>query len=379
MSGRVSVVIPTKNEEKSIGICIQKIQKVFNEHHIDGEIIVADNSTDNTAEIAKGMGVKVIVPEEHGYGNAYRFGFARASGDYIVMGDGDNTYDFMDIPRLLEPLKRGEADLVLGSRFKGEIKKGAMPWHHRYIGNPLLTKILNLLFKIRVSDAHCGMRAFTREAYEKMNLKAGGMEFASEMIIEAVRKNLRIKEVPITYYPRILPSKLHSFSDGWRHLRFMMLYKPIPFLFVPGVVVFLLGLLLSLTILLRGNAETSHMHSLIFGSILVIIGFQTLATGIYMKAYAAVHGLCEKEGFIKKLLDYHSLEKELIIGATLLLIGVAIGLKVVLTWISIGFGSLSEVESAVIAMVLAATGIQTIFMAIFLSVLLLEELEGGCQ
>jgi len=158
-----------------------------------------------------------------------------------------------------------------------------------------------------------------------------------------------------------------------------MLYKPIPFLFVPGAVVFLLGLLLSLTILLRGNAETSHMHSLIFGSILVIIGFQTLATGIYMKAYAAVHGLCEKEGFIKKLLDYHSLEKELIIGATLLLIGVAIGLKVVLTWISIGFGSLSEVESAVIAMVLAATGIQTIFMAIFLSVLLLEELEGGCQ
>ena len=135
----LSVVIPTKNEEKSIGICIEKIQKVFNEHHIDGEIIVADNSTDNTPEIAKSLGAKVIVPDEHGYGNAYRFGFEHASGNYIVMGDGDNTYDFTDIPKLLEPLKSGEADLVLGSRFKGEIKKGAMPWHHQYIGNPVLT------------------------------------------------------------------------------------------------------------------------------------------------------------------------------------------------------------------------------------------------
>ena len=152
-----------------------------------------------------------------------------------------------------------------------------------------------------------------------------------------------------------------------------MLYKPIPFLFVPGVLVFLLGVLLSLTIFIRGNVETSHMHSLIFGGILTIIGFQTIATGIYMKAYAAVHGLCEREGFIKKLLDYHSLEKELIIGAALLLIGVAMGMKVVLTWISIGFGSLSEIENAVIAMLLAAIGIQVIFTAIFLSVLLLKE------
>jgi len=142
MSGKVSVVIPTKNEENSIGICIEKIQRVFNEHHIDGEIIVADNSTDKTPEIAKSLGAKVIVLDKHGYGNAYRFGFEHALGDYIVMGDGDNTYDFTDTPKLLEPLKRGEADLVQGSRFKGEIKKGAMPWHHQYIGNPVLTWIL---------------------------------------------------------------------------------------------------------------------------------------------------------------------------------------------------------------------------------------------
>ena len=369
----VSVVMPSLNEEGTIGGCIEKVKKVFNENHIDGGIIIVDNSTDKTAEIARSLGATVITPEKKGYGNAYFAGLLSAKGDFIVIADSDGTYDLSEMPKFLEPLIKGEADFVIGNRFGGNILKKAMPWHHRYIGNPILTKILNWLFKIEISDAHCGIRAFTKEAYGEMNLRTGGMEFASEMIIEAARKNLKIKEVPITYYPRIAPSKLHSFSDGWRHLRFMMLYKPIPFLFVPGVLVFLLGVLLSLTILIRGNVETSHLHSLIFGSILTIIGFQTIATGIYMKAYAAVHGLCEREGFLKKLLDYHSLEKEMIIGAALLLLGLAMGIKVLLTWINVGFGSLSEMENAVIAMVLAAIGIQTIFTAIFLSVLLLEE------
>ena len=372
----VSVVMSSLNEEETIGGCIENIKRVFNENHIEGEIIIADNSTDKTAEIARSLGATVITPEKKGYGNAYLAGLPYAKGDFIVIADSDGTYDLLEMPKFLEPLIKGEADFIIGNRLDGNILKDSMPWHHRYIGNPILTNILNWSFKIGISDAHCGMRAFTKEAYEKTNLRTEGMEFASEMIIEAARKNLRIKEVPITYYPRISPSKLHSFSDGWRHLRFMMLYKPSPFLFVPGVLVFLLGVLLSLTILLQGNVETSHMHSLIFGSILTIIGFQTIATGIYMKAYAAVHGLCEKEGFIKKMLDYHSLEKELIIGTALLLIGVAMGMKVVLTWISIGFGSLSEIESAVIAMVLAAIGLQTIFTSIFLSVLLLREGEG---
>ncbi len=372
----VSVVIPSLNEEGTIGRCIEKVKGVFNENHIDGEIIVADNSTDKTAEIAKSLGATVITPEKKGYGNAYLAGLSCAKGDFIVIADSDGTYNFEEMPKFLEPLIKGDADFVIGNRLGGNILKGAMPWHHRYIGNPILTKILNWLFRIGISDAHCGMRAFTREAYEKMNLRTGGMEFASEMIVEAARKNLRIKEVPITYYPRISPSKLHSFNDGWRHLRFMMLYKPVPFLFVPGVLVFLLGVLLSLTILLRGNVETSHMHSLVFGSILVIIGFQTIAIGIYMKAYAVVHGLCEKEGFIKKLLDYHSLEKEIVTGAMLLLLGLVLGIKVLFTWINVGFGSLSEIENAAIAMLLAAIGIQTIFTGIFLSVLLLEEGNG---
>jgi glycosyltransferase involved in cell wall biosynthesis len=372
----VSVVMPSLNEEGTVGRCIEKVKRVFNENHIEGEIIIVDNSTDKTAEIAKSLGATVITPEKKGCGNAYHAGLLYAKGDFIVIADSDGTYDLSEIPKFLEPLIKGDADFIIGNRLGGNILKGGMPWHHRYIGNPILTKILNRLFKTEISDAHCGMRAFTREAYEKMDLRTGGMEFASEMIVDVARKKLKIENVPITYYPRVSPSKLYTFSDGWRHLRFMMLYKPSPFLFVPGLLVFLLGLLLSLTILLRGDVENSHMHSLIFGSILVIIGFQTIATGVYMKAYAAVHGLCEREGFIKKLLDYHSLEKEMIIGAALLLLGLVLGIKVLLTWINVGFGSLSEIKSAVIAMLLAAVGIQTIFTAISLSVLLLKEGEG---
>ncbi len=349
---------------------------MFVENHLDGEVIVADNSTDNTAEIARSAGATVITPEKKGYGNAYLAALSHAKGNFIVIADSDGTYDLSELPNFLEPLMNGDADIVIGNRFGGGISKNAMPWLHRYIGNPILTKILNRLFKINLSDTHCGFRAFTKEAYAKMDLSTGGMEFASEMIVEAARKNLKIEEVLIAYYPRIAPSKLHSFSDGWRHLRFMMLYKPIPFLFVPGILVFLLGVLLSLAILILGNVETSHMHSLILSSILVIIGFQTIAMGIFMKAYAMVHGLSEKEGFIKKLLDYHSLEMELILGAALLLGGLAIGLKVLLTWINVGFGSLSEIEYAIVAMLLAAIGIQVMFTAIFLSVLLLEEGEG---
>jgi len=195
----VSVVMPSLNEERTIGRCIEKVKKVFNENHIDGEIIVADNSTDKTVEIARTLGATVITPEKKGYGNAYLAGLQSAKGDFIVIADSDGTYDFEEMPKFLTPLIKGDADFVIGNRFGGNILKGAMPWLHRYIGNPILTKILNWLFKIGISDAHCGMRAFTREAYEKMNLKTEGMEFASEMIIEAARKNLRIKEVPLTH------------------------------------------------------------------------------------------------------------------------------------------------------------------------------------
>ncbi|KKG10021.1 glycosyltransferase family 2 protein [Methanosarcina sp. 2.H.A.1B.4] len=367
----LSIVMPSMNEEETIRICIQKAQSIFKKYGIEGEIIVADNSSDKTAEIAASMGAKVIGPIK-GYGNAYLKGLAEAKGDYIAIADADNTYDLLELDKFLDPLMAGDADFIMGSRLKGEIKKGAMPWLHQYIGNPILTGMLNFLFKTKISDAHCGMRAFTKEALEKMDLKTHGMELASEMIIEAAKSGLRIKEVPITYYSRKAPSKLRSFQDGWRHVRFMMLYRPAPFLYLPGAFVFILGFLITTSLLLTGNAAYNRLHSFILGSVLLIIGGQILATGGYMKTYGLIHGMYRDNRKGKKLLSYHSLEKELLGGSLILGSSLIIGLKVAYTWASSGYGSLEEIESAVISMVLAAVGLQLIFSAIFVSVMLLE-------
>lgn len=367
----LSIVMPSMNEEETIRICIEKAQYIFKKYGIEGEIIVADNSSDRTAEIAASMGAKVIGPIK-GYGNAYLKGLAEAKGDYIAIADADNTYDLLELDRFLDPLIAGEADFIMGTRLKGEIKEGAMPWLHQYIGNPILTGMLNFLFKTKISDAHCGMRAFTKKALEKMDLKTHGMELASEMVIEAARCRLRIKEVPITYYSRKAPSKLRSFQDGWRHVRFMMLYRPVPFLYIPGAFVFILGLFITTSLLLTDNAAYNRLHSFILGSMLLIIGGQTLATGGYMKTYGVIHGMYRDDKKSKKLLSYHSLEKELIGGSLILGAGFILGLKVAYTWINTGYGSLEEVESAVISMVLAAIGLQMIFASIFLSVMLLE-------
>lgn len=368
----ISIVMPSMNEEKTIGICIKNSLAVFDYYEIKGEIIVVDNSTDRTAEIARSMGA-IVIDSVKGYGNAYIAGLSRSKGDYIAIVDADNTYDILELPKFFDLLISGDADFVIGNRLKGNIKKGAMPLLHQYIGNPLLTWVLNYLFKTRISDAHCGMRAFTRDALNKMNMKTHGMEMASEMVIEAVDKGLRIKEVPITYYVRDAPSKLRSFQDGWRHLRFMILYRPMPFLFVPGAFVFILGIFLTATIILNGDVVEKRLHSFILGSMLLIIGSQILTTGIYMKAHGFVHGMYEREeGWFKKLLNYHSLEKELVAGGLVVAAGLFMGASVVSTWIRSGYGSMSEIEFAIMAMVFGAIGLQMIFMSIFLSVLMLD-------
>ncbi|HEY9246076.1 MAG TPA: glycosyltransferase family 2 protein, partial [Candidatus Methanoperedens sp.] len=254
--------------------------------------------------------------------------------------------------------------------------KGSMPWLHRYIGNPVLTDTLNELFKTNLSDAHCGMRTITREACEKLDLKSEGMEFASEMIIEAARKKIRITEVPITYYPRLTPSKLHSWGDGWRHMRFMMLYNPTPFLSIPGLLIFLLGIFMTVTLSIRGNVETTSLHSFILGSMLAIIGTQMIATGSYMKIYGIIHNRIDRSGLVAKFLDYHPLEFWLLIGFILFFIGLIIGSHVLLIWIASGYGSLSEVGNAVISMVLAAFGVQIIFSALIISIFMLEKKEN---
>ena len=365
----VSLVIPTMNEAKTIGECIQQANEVFKKMGLEGEIIVVDSSSDDTPVIAKSHGATVVVPEKLGYGNAYLYGFKHARGKYIVLMDGDLTYDPREIDKLISCLQNGCFDMVLGTRLKGEIKQGAMPALHRYIGNPFLTWVLNKLFATEVSDAHCGMRAITRDALDRLNLKAGGMEFASEMVIEAAHKNLRIAEVPITYYPRKGKSKLSPFSDGWRHLRFMMLYRPVPFLMVPGVVALIIGLALAAVVSLH---EQTRMHSLILGSLLLVIGYQMLLAGLYFAAYGVAYGVSSSSNLTKKIMSYHSLEKELLIGILLLAFGLALGVDVLLGWRAAGFGELYQTQNAMMALILSILGIQTIFSGMFLSLLLLN-------
>lgn len=368
----VSIIIPCMNEEKTIGVCIQKTLSSLKREGLEGEIIVSDSSTDRSREIAQNMGVKIVIPTGKGYGNAYLEGIRYSQGKYLLFTDADDTYDLNDIPKFIKPLMNKDADFVMGTRLKGDIKKGSMPWLHRYIGNPLLTGMLNWLFNTNISDAHCGMRAISRDAYEKLDIKSEGMEFASEMVIEAARKKLRIIEVPISYYPRTTPSKLHSWLDGWRHLRFMMLYNPTPFLFIPGLLVFLLGVFMTITMTIRGDIVTKSFHSFILGSLLAIIGIQMISVGSYIKIYGMVHNKIDKRGITALLLDYHSLEIGLIIGLILLSIGLILGVKIVYKWISSDFGSLYQLRDAVIFMALISIGIQIIFSTLMISIFLLD-------
>src|SRR6201998_1576865 len=240
----VSVVIPCLNEANSIGICVDKATGAFRSQGLRGEVVVADNgSIDGSVEIAEKLGARVVRVEARGYGSALRAGIAAARGAFIVMGDADDSYDFSEVPRFVEKWRQGN-DVVMGNRFRGEIKPGAMPWHHKYVGNPALSSLLNLFFRTGIGDSHCGMRGFTRAVYERMDLRSTGMEFASEFVIKAAQLDARITEIPITLWPdkRGRPPHLRSFRDGWRHLRFILLYAPNWLFLLPGGSLVMLGL-----------------------------------------------------------------------------------------------------------------------------------------
>ena len=368
----VSVILPALDEELTIGECIQKIQTVFQDYAINGEIIVVDSSSDKTATIATSLGARVITLEKNGYGNAYLSGFKYAQGRIVVMGDADNTYDFSEIPRMLAPLHNG-ADFVIGSRFKGNIHTGSMGALHRYIGNPLLTWMINVIFGTRYSDTHSGFRAITREALDRLPLKTGGMEFASEMLVMASKEHLKITEVPIDYYPRQTPSKLHSFADGWRHIRFVLLMKPLPFVAIPGFIFSLVGVLLMAFFSLQGNVELSHLHTFILGAILIMGGLQIILTGFLMKTYSIIHGYETKAGIIERFMNYKNIEKLLVLGFVLLFLGVLIGINILIQWVSVSFGFLSEISTAILALVFIVSGVQVVLFAVFQSMMLLNE------
>ncbi len=375
----ISVIIPALNEEGIVGDTIKKIPvDKLRSLGLETEILVVDNaSEDNTAMEAGKAGARVVYEGRRGYGNAYIRGLKEAVGDILVLGDADGTYPLEKTYDFIKPILEGKADFINGSRMKGRILPGAMPWLHRYIGNPFLTFVLNLLFRTHISDAHCGMKAFTQEALRRMDLKSPGMEFASEIIIEAVRKGLRIAEVPIEYRPRrVGKAKLRSFQDGWRHLRFMLLYSPTALFLIPGSFLFMLGLFL--VILLMGGplyiADVGiDFHTMVLGNLLTILGFQILALGIYAKIYATIHYGTEPDDITRFFFRYESLDWGILLGILISLIGLIAGLDIITTWIRGGFGDLWELRDAIIASTFAILGIQLVFSSLFVSMLLMEK------
>lgn len=372
----VSIVMPCLNEKETIGACVSKAKKGIGSTGLAGEVIVVDNgSTDGSAEIARSMGVTVVFAPEKGYGNAYKKGVAEAHGKYIVMADSDDTYDFSEIKPFIDELLRG-ADLVVGSRLKGKILPGAMPFLHRYLGTPVIASLLNLFFKTGVSDPNSGMRSFTKEAFIKMNLQSGGMEFASEMIINAARENLKIVEIPIVYYPRKGESKLHTFRDGWRHLRFMLFYSPTYLFIFPGLLITLIGLFFLLAVLpgpLKIGRFVFDIHYMVLGNALAILGSQILSTGLFAKCYSYTEGYEERDSFMGLFLKYFTLERGIYFGGTLFLIGLAANIYILIKWIETGFGALAEVRTALFALTLVLLGLQAIFSSFFISILLLKK------
>ena len=368
----VSVVMPCLNEEETLGTCIQKAQNTLEELGIQGEIVIADNgSTDASVAIAERLGARIVHQPLRGYGAAYLAGIAAAEGQYIVMGDSDDTYDFTDLERFITPLRDG-CDFVIGNRLKGEILPGAMPKLHRYLGNPVLTGILNLLFRSGVSDAHCGMRSFTREAYQQMELQTTGMEFASEMVIKAIKTDLKIKEIPITYYPRKGESKLNSFRDGWRHLRFMLMLSPTYLFLIPGILLFLLGLIGTVVLLpgpLQIGSRAYDIHVMVLACLLCLLGYQVLLLGYSARILSVTRGFSSGDPLIQFVYRHFTLEKGLLLGCMIFAVGFLIDGWIAYGWVKNGFGELQKVRPALFALLLMMLGTQTIFSAFFVSML----------
>ena len=366
----VSVVIPCLNEAESIESCVSSALSVLEESGLSGEVVVADNdSDDGSGELAARAGARVVHEARRGYGSAYLAGFAAARGRYIVTADADQTYDFAEIPHFVAQLEDG-ADMVIGNRMNN-ILPGAMPWLHRYIGNPVLSGFLNLLYRSGVHDAHCGMRALRRDTLPRLRLRSTGMEFASEMVVRAVKEDLKVSEFDIDYRPRAGESKLSSFRDGWRHLKLLLVNSPTALFMVPGMAMLVLGLLgmaLSLSGLSLFGREW-QIHATIAAALLTVVGAQVVALAVSARAFA-VEALGEKpDRLFAWGREKVRLEHALVMGALVLLAGLVIAGVVVGTWISRGFGSLSEDRLLVFAAVLIILGLQAIFSSFFVSLM----------
>ena len=373
----ISVVIPCLNEEEAVGAVVDQAWEGIHASGRPGEVIVVDNaSTDRSADVAAEHGAIVVREERPGYGSAYLAGLAVARGEFIVMGDADETYPIRDLAPFVARLAAGD-DLVMGSRFEGTIHGEAMPWLNRHVGNPILTGLLNVLFGVKVSDAHCGMRAVRRDALETLDLHSTGMEFASEMVFKAFRRKLRVSEIPIDYYPRVGESKLNRFGDAWRHVRFMLLYSPSWLYFVPGVILLVLGVVGALA-LAAGPVtilgRTWQIHSLFLCMFAILLGTQVVQLGIFARAFAAAH-LGETDALIERAHKRLRLEHGLAGGGILLLAGIATLLVIFVGWAFGGFGALSHEYATALGFTLVAVGTQVILGSFFLGLLTMRTTE----
>ena len=373
----LTVVLPCLNEAETLAVCIRKAKASIAGLGIDGEVVIADNgSTDGSQDIARAEGARVVDVPIRGYGAALTAGIADAKGEFVIMGDADDSYDLSNLGPFVEAL-RGGADLVMGNRFAGGIEPGAMPALHRYLGNPVLTAVGRILFRSPVKDFHCGLRGFRRQAILELDLRTTGMEFASEMVVKATLNKLNIVEVPTTLSPdgRSRAPHLRTWRDGWRHLRFLLLYSPRWLFLSPGMILFLVGLVLG-GVLLAGPIQIGEhaldVSALVYAMAAVLIGFQAILFAAFSRAFVANEGLMPPSPGMQKAFKVLNLERGLIIGLLLLIVGVALAIYGFIHWGSSDFGALDArdaIRLAVPAATLSVLGFETIMGSFFLSVL----------
>jgi len=376
----LSVVIPCLNEAETLGTCIGKALRAMAEHGIDGEVVVADNgSTDGSQDIARDLGARVVSVAAKGYGNALMGGIAAARGRYVIMGDADDSYDFSEIPQFVDRLREGY-DLVQGCRLPsggGRVMPGAMPALHRWWGNPMFSFLVRSWFKAPIHDVYCGLRGFSRELYDRLNLRCTGMEFATEMVIKSSLFRERIAELPITLYPdgrKTRAPHLKTFRDGWRTLRFFLMYSPRWLFLVPGVLLILLGLL-GYALALPGVTlwgATLDAHTLLFASLFLLTGYQALQFALFAKTFAVTEGLLPRDARLDAFFRWVNLERGLVLGAGAMLGGGVLLAVAVRQWQLAGFGDLDYARTmrlVIPGVTLAALGFQTVLSGFFVSIL----------
>ena len=365
----VSIIMPCLNEAETLETCIRKAQWFIKENDLAGEVIIADNgSTDGSQAIARRLDARVVNIPTKGYGSALKGGIAAARGKYIIMGDADDSYDFSNLNPFIAKLRNGY-DLVMGNRFLGGIEDGAMPFLHRYLGNPVLTGIGKLLFASACNDFHCGLRGFRKDAISYLDLQTTGMEFASEMVVKATLHKMQITEVPTILSPdgRSRPPHLNTWRDGWRHLRFLLMYSPRWLFFYPGIFMIIAGFLATLSLL-----PSPKVNTLLYSSSAMTIGFQVVMFALFTKVFGISEGLLPEDRRLNRLFKYLNLETGLIAGTLLLIMGISASVYAFGIWGQHDFGSLNPMETMPIVIpgvTCLALGIQVIFSSFFLSIL----------